>query len=178
MRYVMPTFTVFLLFSCSSSDSSNDPTSSYPNYIEQDLQGKIGSIDWEFVQGRSSEPAAIFSDQINWDFTFLSNERVDICSSIFVKAPDGLKVTFSGEPVPGRKELGKNQIIKLQKEVDGQETITEAKDGFIELTTVSATLVEGKMVAHYDDDFTVNGSFSMVRCCLDETGTDYNPCVE
>ncbi len=166
-----------VLVGCGKDDEDEAKTA-YPEFVEQVLSGKIGGKAWSFVAGAIATPAADDASP-SWDVTLVSTAKENICSEFLPSAPDKLKVIFGIDGATlavGKKDLGfgtDSQTITL---VDGNVEPTMnsiAVEGFVEVTAIAVDQVQAKMVAHVDDADTVNGTFTMTKCCAKD-GDKFN----
>ena len=151
-----------VLFSCSKDDDDDDDNNTY-TFIDQVLQGEIEGDAWTYVTG-SAEVSPFDSTLIMVSVTDLPYDNP--CGEYLM----GNKVTFSLLPEVGVYDL------KLDLEGDDTQSLTlyhaetamniGVFDGKIEITKVDVDngIVEGRVVAEYDDDNFVNGNFSVVYC--------------
>lgn len=130
-----------------------------PSLKDQTLQGSIRGSDWTFTAGE----AEVSDGTIQLE---LYAGPSDACS--FDKASyDNWQLLTRNVP---NEETRSNWANPLQSGGDGPSlTIAKAPDnivvvdGFVEITSISDTTIEGSLVGSTDDS-TVNGNFTATRC--------------
>lgn len=148
---------------CGGVTDNNETTA--PALKDQTLQGSIDGNDWEFTAGTAAVAEGEMSLQ-------LYAGPDDACE--FDEAShDGWSIITSVAEEETRHELS------IDLTTGGGQSVTFSKassnvvvgTGFIEITSISDTTIEGDLVAKSDDDNVVNGSFEATRCANQESGS-------
>lgn len=155
-------FTVsIVLISCSKDDINK--TNSY-SFVDQNLQGKIGNTEWDFVAGNVS----LNSWDDSYFFKLYAGELEEPCSGLW----DGDYVMFSGAIEPGIYELNWNLsdsenafTVTLLEDADIPMN-NIATEGAVEIISVDleAGILTGRMDVRSDDETFVNGNFTLSIC--------------
>ena len=156
----MKRFTILFLitafFTCGSTDDSTD--NNY-EYIDQDLQGKIGGTDWIYKSGTGEESS--------YDNTLISIDIYDIdpdgggpCDNFVYFNADNI-VMMSVPDSPGLYSLGSSRTITLY---DGY-TNYILTEGSLEILTIdTGGMVTGTIAAGYNSNNYVIGNFTVTYC--------------
>lgn len=169
MKTLLAILTIPLLAGCGTKDDG-EKAEAFPEFVEQVLKGSIGGKAWAFAAGSIAKPTAD-DTKPSWDVSLVSEAKTDICSEFLPSAADKLKVIFGidgAELTVGKKALSLGEDGQTITLVDSnvQPTMNSiAVEGFVEITAITVDQVQGKMVAHVDDSDSVNGSFTMIKCC-------------
>ncbi|WP_370086139.1 hypothetical protein [Ekhidna sp.] len=163
LKYLLSGFiiaSVILLSSCGGDDAGP----AY-NFIDQNLQGTIDGQN--FVYGEGIVEASSFNEgKFSLDLYDEQEEITDICDffgfgdhvSIFFEIPDeiGLYELFLN------LESFEGQTVTLFNPDGSQNNI--ATMGAVEILSISATQVKGRMDARMDEANSVNGNFTVQFC--------------
>jgi hypothetical protein len=150
-----------ILFILSVSACSEDDEKNAPAYAFQDqiIQGKINGQVWSFKDGNAEVNSF---DETKLSIDLGSNKVNDPCG---FGATSGLRVFFSIKKELGLKELSSStegQTITMYDPEGSLNTISS--EGAVELLTITATQVTGRIDAQFDDDNFVNGNFTVLLC--------------
>lgn len=149
-------FSIFIFYACGSSDDNTD--NNY-EFIDQDLQGKIGGTDWIYQSG-SAEIDSFNNNSLDITIYDIDPDGGDACDVFAYFNADNI-VMMSVPNQTGSYTLGNSRTITLY---DGYTNyiLTEGK---LEILTVdTGTIVTGRIAAGYDSNNTVIGNFSVTYC--------------
>ncbi|MEP0984143.1 hypothetical protein [Ekhidna sp.] len=148
--------------SCGSDDE--DPGGGY-EFIDQNLQGIIDGIPFEFGEG-TFESSFFTEGAISLDL-YDSNEEFDnVCE--FIGFGDQVKIFFEVTDEVGLYELSfdlnsfSGQTITLFNPEGSVNNI--ATIGAVEILSITDTQLTGRMDARMDAENSVNGNFTVVFC--------------
>jgi hypothetical protein len=129
-------------------------TSSGEDIVDANLAGVVAGQNWNFVAGHTS--------------AFLSEGEDDFFASLYPSAftpcgfsePSGPHIIVAIPKATGEFDMGFGRNMTF---VDGSNNLVSL-DGVIRVDSVSATNVTGGLVASYDSDNEVNGTFDVTIC--------------
>ena len=127
-------------------------------FIDQPAQGKIAGNPWLFADGRAGD-----NGDGSLDIELALPQSQTGCA-IFIASGSSV---FFGLPAatPGVYPLTISEPIQIVTLFDDATAVNYiATRGQIELLTVTALEVTGRIVVAYDDDTYVNGNFTIAHC--------------
>ena len=159
--------------SCKKSEDTAS-TSSKINYMNQDIQGKIGGKTWKYIQGEANTYLFGSADYSHF-FNILDTADTDSC---FSSSNQRSKIIFSYDDA---NEVMKPGSYKLKFDLSGttdSKTVTFvvyengspmnyiASEGGYEIISVDTVkrLITGRMDARYDGKNYANGNFTLKYC--------------
>jgi len=133
-------------------------TSSGADIVDSNLSGVVAGQNWNFVAGHTD--------------AFLSEGEDDFFASLYPSSftpcgfnePSGPHLIVSIPKTTGDFEMGFNRNMTF---VDGSDNLVTL-DGHIRVDSITATSLTGGLVADYDFDNEVNGTFDITICADDE----------
>jgi hypothetical protein len=151
IRYSFFIFTAFsLLFSVGCSDNNNEEP--------PPLEGLIAGEAWTFKYAK-----AIYNeiDQI-YDTELYGTQQTN---------DDPCQIVFSGEAflsfqlpnATGNYQIPADIIVKFEQPGTSNDFYT-AVSGYVDITSITSGQVVGFVQAYYDDDNSVEGTFSFLSC--------------
>jgi hypothetical protein len=150
---------LFLIFSCKDDE---EPSYSFKN---QDASGKIGNVAWTYQDGRATIDGSGADARLNISLIIAQQSGDQGCDIFQI---EGDEVFFGVPAVVGLYKLsfnlnsGTGQTATL---FDDEETFNHiAAEGAIEILTITATQVTGRIDARGDQENTVNGNFEVDIC--------------
>lgn len=149
----------FLFVSVSCSDDDDNPTGSGSlEFKDQVLSGKIDGEDFTFVIGRA-ERATFPEGEYRFELTSVGSSS--ICDEFFL---DGNQVIFTLPLATGVVTLSNDNSVTLLEGDDLLNII--ATQGKIEIQNIDTdnNTITGRLVAHFDNDSSVNGNFTITLC--------------
>ena len=170
-------FAALIIVACSSS-SEETPTStsstSLPDYETTTLSGTIVNTSWTFETGRATVP---YTSTGSYSVSMINDNLSDACSSTYSGTSSNPKVSFSSSDnlTVGETELGWGTGYGTVTFYDG-DTNYISTTGKISIDTHTTTAVTGKMYAKFGSHSEINGTFSLSRCCYDNS--TYSVCSE
>jgi hypothetical protein len=152
-------FLLIIAFACSKSEETAAPAFSFKS---QDAAGKIKSSDWKYADG--------FADKFNRgsdpfiDITLVETQPQKGCDIVI---PTGNRVFFVVPAVVALYKLspgltGNNYTVTLYEKATGFNVIVGT--GAVEILSITATEVTGRIDAQADDKSFVNGNFKVTIC--------------
>lgn len=121
---------------------------------ESVLSGEVAGRSWTFISGRA-RPSSFDDD---YSFSFWSEDIVDPCGPHSIGSDSQLMGTFTLEE--GTQMLGNLNNINFSS--NSQNNI--ATSGRMVITEIEADVVHGEMIATFDDENFVNGTFEITLC--------------
>lgn len=158
-------FLIILLFFASCSKDDAGPSYAF---IDQNLQGVIDGVQFEFGEGVVE---ASFSEENEYYFTLYDqNEQYDNVCNVFIS--ELIYVAFN---LPGEEGLYElyfdltsfDGIVVNLVNPNGEDDIPQiglASFGAIEITSITTTEITGKIDASLDEENSINGNFSVQFC--------------
>ncbi len=148
-------------------------------YATTPISGKIGGAAWTVASGRllmGTDPDSPNQGNIE----FYSQSFTNICETRKPDAADKKSFSMNVEAVVGEKDIG---VLtgKSASFVDGSGDPVQLKaagEGKHSIDIVTTTSVSGKVIAFYDADHSVNGTFTVPRCCSADRGVSYALCKD
>lgn len=152
------------IISCSKDD---DPSPPY-EFIDQNVQGVIDGLPFEFGEGVVADS---FSEEDEYYFTLYDqNEQYDDVCNVFIS--ELIYVAFN---LPGEEGLYElyfdltsfDGIVVNLVNPNGEDDIPQialASFGAIEITSITTTEITGKIDASLDEENSINGNFSVQFC--------------
>ncbi len=144
--------TALLSFAACTSDSASDA-----EIVDATLSGSVAGQDWSFIAGHTN--------------AFLSEGEDDFFASLYPAAftpcgfnePSGPHIIVAIPKTTGDFQMGLGRNMTF---VNGSNNLVSL-DGHIRVDSVSETSVRGGLVASYDSDNEVNGTFEVTICAED-----------
>lgn len=159
-KYLFLIFSIGILSACGDDDDNITF-----EFIDQNLQGQIGGIEWELVAGKAQD----FS--INNDFLSMEMVGVAVVDTCQLSLPNTSRIFFEVPKQVGLYELkvglqnpGLTQTVTFFVAAENQNYI--ASQGAIEILAIDLPneRVEGRLDARVDKRNFVNGTFGLVLC--------------
>ena len=160
IKYFILIFAVGILSAC--GDDENDITF---EFINQNLQGQIGGIEWGLVAGKAQDFTT------NNDFLSMEMVGVAVVDTCQLSLPNTSKIFFEVPKQVGLYELkvglqnpGITQTVTFFVAAENQNYI--ASQGAIEILEIDLEneLLEGRLDARVDNQNFINGNFCLVLC--------------
>ncbi len=148
-------------------------------YATTPVSGTIGGAAWTAASGRllmETDP-----DRPNeGGIEFYSQSFTNICETRKPDVADKKAFNMFVEAVVGEQDIG---ILTGESAnfVDGSGDpvqIKQAGEGKYSLDAVTTASVSGKVIAFHDADHSVNGTFTVPRCCSADEGVTYALCTD
>ncbi|MBD78713.1 MAG: hypothetical protein CL840_07325 [Crocinitomicaceae bacterium] len=158
---------VAAVFGCKKDEETTDTSTNTPEYNDQNLQGKIEGVLWEYVSGKFSM-RKISDSEYGYSVTMYPQRDSSLCSSGLKKWD---KILFTCPITPGRYELNLDfnnpsgaRTVTLYSEKEGINNI--ATQGSYEIVTADTSkgILEIKMNVSADSENSVNGKATLTYC--------------
>jgi hypothetical protein len=164
---------------CGKKSDGGGGGDAVPDYATTPLSGKIAGADWTFAWGTVKPAHKQNAAETLGDFDFYSEVIEGECEA-FIPAPkDKKSVLFSAPLLTQETTLAlSEQSVTLYDNGGGENSNVVATTGKLAIDLVTATKVEGRLVAVAGEADTINGTFAATRCCLDDSGAKYVACTE
>lgn len=151
---------VVVLLAIALGCGKDDPKPSY-KFKNQTATGKIEGVSWTFVEGKAEDDGDNFSIELMLDQT-------DSPCDVFA-FPDGDLVMFTIPNVVGlyklKFSLSGGSDLRTATLFDSEETLNIiATEGAIEILTITASEVTGRLDVRSDDNNYINGNFTVSLC--------------
>ena len=174
----LATLIAFALTSCGSSDGGSGGSSGIPAYVDQVLQGKFSSSNWTYAGGR-----ALKESDGKWNVELTSDTLVNACDQFNLQASNKLKIYVTLPSLAiARTDFALKTGGTLANFIDSNPSVPQnslTDNGFFEVTAVSPGSFDAKLVASFDDNNTVNGKLTAIKCCAKPGDSfSYQVCTE
>jgi len=179
-------FTLIITTSCGKDDDDDDAADSCATAFEEDdPSGKIGGTKWTFGSGRVEVPASA-DDKWGNGFRLLQDNVENICDEFVLSSSDNRKVMWYFKELEeadvalsfDMNDSESNHTVTLFDNSEGDNMNRIATCGKVSITKISKTTVDGQIYVYFDDDNTINGTFSLSKCCEKTVGLGHELCTE
>lgn len=147
------------------------------DYAATPLAGTIAGATWTYGSGRV-KPRDISTGEADFgSFELFSEVVPDLCKVIVHEPADKKMVLFSTAMKVGEVQLGlKTRTVTLYDNSTGQNSNVIASTGKLALDEVATGAIKGRLYATFDENNTVNGTFTVEKCCLAADGFTFETC--
>ncbi len=141
------------------------------------LTGKVAGSEWTVAAARAIPTV---DDDATQPYTIrLVSDKFDAaCQESVLQGADKKSLEFLAK-VDKTGEVALAAAAKFQfiDESGAKSKKVDAKSATLTIDTTTATTIKGKLTATADDDDTVTGTVSILKCCATEDGLAYQACT-
>ncbi|MCX6124991.1 MAG: hypothetical protein NTV34_09630 [Proteobacteria bacterium] len=168
-----------LAVGCGKKKDDSPPAPSADAYTDQNLLGHFSGKPWEYGGGR-----AVKDSSGKWSIELTSVPQPDACTKFGGLNPSDKKSLLMA---PKSIALGRTDfafetdglVANFSDYSSGTSENNIAVSGFIEITAVTASSFNAKLVATIDSNDSLNGKFTAAKCCAKTNDSfSYEVCQE
>jgi hypothetical protein len=138
------------------------------------VSGVFSGANWTVASGMFL-PSSTPGEENKGTFTLYSSTFENVCADN--EAPDKKALLWSTEAAAGEKILGPGaESATFTAQSTGTLVFNVSLNGKFSLDSVSDTSISGKIIMYFDPDNSVNGTFTVSRCCTQDGGATYELC--
>jgi len=169
---------MILTVACGSGDGSGGDDGASDKFNQTNVSGMVSGAAWTFVSGRVQMDAVPGAEENVGKFELFSSDVANECDGASDSAADKKNVNFSAALIPGETPIGASgKIAVFFDNSAGDSLNTTAYEGKWSLDNIAAGSVSGRLIAHADAENSVNGIFTVPRCCKSDNGVTYEVCT-